>query len=78
MLCYIESTKGDVMASEGDVSVFSPPQSERDSIGQVIEITELIKAINRLNMVPDEDRVSRWMHSGLRQRSAWRSKDVFL
>lgn len=65
MLCYIESTKGDATASEGDVSVFSPPQSERDLIGQVIEITELIKAINRLSMVPDEDRVSRWMHSGL-------------
>jgi len=65
MLCYIESTKGDVRVSEGDVFVFSPPQSERESIEQIIKITELIKSINRLNMVPDEDRVSRWMHSGL-------------
>lgn len=65
MLCYIESTKGDSKVSEGDVFVFSPPQSERESIEQIIGITELIKAINRLNMVPDEDRVSRWMLSGL-------------
>lgn len=65
MLCYIENTKGDIKVSNGDVFVFSPPQSERESIDQIIKITELIKAINRLNMVPDEDRVSRWMRSGL-------------
>ena len=65
MLCYIESTKGDAIVSEGDVFVFLPPQSERESIDQIIKITKFIKAVNRLNMVPDEDRVSRWMHSGL-------------
>lgn len=65
MLCYIESKKGDPLVSEGEAFVFSPPQSERESVDQIIKITELIKAINRLNMVPDEDRVSQWMRSSL-------------
>lgn len=76
MLCYIESTKGDTKVSEGDVFVFSPPQSERESIEQTIKIAELIKAINRLNMVPDEDRVSRWMLSGLSLEEATIRVDI--
>lgn len=76
MLCYIESTKGDSKVSEGDVFVFSPPQYERESIEQIIKITELIKSINRLNMVPDEDRVSRWMLSGLSLEEATIHVDI--
>lgn len=76
MLCYIESTKGDSKVSEGDVFVFSPPQYERESIEQIIKITELIKSINRLNMVPDEDRVSRWMLSGLSLEEATIRVDI--
>ena len=76
MLCYIESTKGDAKFSEGDTFVFSPPQSERESIEQIIKITKLIKAVNRLNMVPDEDRVSQWMHSGLSLEEATIRVDI--
>jgi hypothetical protein len=76
MLCYIESTKGDAEAIRSGLLTFLPPQSERESIEQVIKITELIKAINRLNMVPDEDRVSRWMRSGLSLEEATIRVDI--
>ena len=76
MLCYIESTKGDAEAIRSGFLTFLPPQSERESIEQIIKITELIKAINRLNMVPDEDRVSRWMRSGLSLEEATIRVDI--
>lgn len=65
MLCYIENTKGDANVSNGDVFVFSPPQSERESIDQIIKITKLIKAVNYRDLTPDEDRIFRWMRSCL-------------
>lgn len=76
MLCYIESTKGDAEAIRSGFLVFHPPQSESASIDQIIKITELIKAINRLNMVPDEDRVSGWMRSGLSLEEATIHVDI--
>lgn len=76
MLCYIESTKGDAEAIRSGFLVFPPPQSERGSVDQIIKITELIKSINRLNMVPDEDRVSWWMRSGLSLEEATIRVDI--
>lgn len=76
MLCYIENTKGDAEAIRSGFLTFLPPQSERESVEQIIKITELIKAINRLNMVPDEDRVSRWMLSGLSLEEATIRVDI--
>lgn len=76
MLCYIESTRGDAEAIRSGSLTFLPPQSERESIDQIIKITELIKAMNRLNAVPDEDRVSRWMHSGLSLEEATIRVDI--
>lgn len=76
MLCYIESTKGDAEALRSGSLTFPPPQPERESIDQIIKITKLIKAINRLNMAPDEDRVSQWMRSGLSLEEATIRVDI--
>ena len=76
MLCYIESIRGDAEAIRSGFFTFLPPQSERESIEQIIKITELIKSINRLNMVPDEDRVSKWMLSSLSLEEATIRVDI--
>ena len=36
MLCYIENASKEVSVKEGDVFLFTPPQSERETIDQII------------------------------------------
>lgn len=65
MLCHIETTKSETRVKEGDVFLFTPPQTERETIQQIIEVMQLVQAINVHNITAYEPMVRDWMHPSL-------------
>jgi hypothetical protein len=76
MLCYIENASKEVSVKEGDVFLFTPPQSERETIDQIIKVVDLIQSMNPNDLVPLEERVVKWMSPGLSLEEATISMEV--